>query len=207
MYYKLTDQAMRTHEDFQWFFGEWYSIKKGNRGRGLCTKSWFHCYTDPLLAVIFNPVHADIPNPRLFQCRVRGKRLIKEGDKAGFTHMMIPAGSELDLPEVSITQRVAFGILCAKQVCKDADWNAWADAWLSGADRSKEAAWVAEAAAWATNVAWAAAKAARVATEVVCRAARAAAWAAAGAARTAAELKPLDLAAIAKQAMRYGDIH
>ena len=33
-------------------------------------------------------------------------------------------------------QRVTFAILCAKEMCDDVKWNAWADKWLNNEDRT-----------------------------------------------------------------------
>jgi len=38
-------------------------------------------------------------------------------------------------------QQVTFAILAVKQVYKEPNWNVWADNWLSGKDRSVDAAW------------------------------------------------------------------
>jgi hypothetical protein len=216
MYWKLTDQKMQTYDGFRWKYGKWYSIDKSKRGGDLCSGSWFHCYDDKLLAALLNPAHADISNPRLFRCHVRGKRLFTYGDKYGFTMMMIPSGSEIDMPEITSNQRAAFAILCAKMVYKEARWNTWADAWLDGTDRSVSAAWAASAASAARAAAWAAASAAASAAKAAKADATAAAWAAkadataaakdaaraAGWAATAAGGE-FDLKAIAKQAMKY----
>ena len=35
-----------------------------------------------------------------------------------------------------LNQKIAFSILCAKQVYQDPSWNLWADNWLNGSDRS-----------------------------------------------------------------------
>jgi hypothetical protein len=62
------------------------------------------------------------------------------------------------VPEITAEQAVRFGIFCGKAVYQEQAWTAWADGWLSGADRSESAAWsAASAAAWA---AWAARSAA-----------------------------------------------
>jgi len=61
------------------------------------------------------------------------------------------------LPVITIEQRIAIAILCAKVVYKDKQWNIWADKWLNGTDRSvKTAAYAAyaNAAARATNAAY-----------------------------------------------------
>ena len=87
------------------------------------------------------------------------------------------------MPEVTSTQKIAFGILCAKEVCENEAWNEWADKWLSGEDRTKESAAVDAAAYYAAT---AAAYAARDGAYYAARAAAYAATAAAYAARAAA---------------------
>ena len=91
-------------------------------------------------------------------------------------------------------QHVRFAILVAKEVYNDLAWDAWADRWLSGTDRSEaavaKATWTAGAAwmaAWARSMAWAA--------EVAMRAALAAAtpgYAALEAALAAKRAKQID---------------
>ena len=182
--YKLTDQSMQTYDGFQWTLNKTETAD----GKGdLCGPGFLHAYTDPLLAVLLNPIHAGIENPRLF----RAEGTIKKTDhglKVGCTEMTLV--EELPLPVVNTTQRVAFGILCAKEVCRSAEWTAWADNWLSGKDRSERAA--------AKAVARAAAKAAAEAAWAA-RAARAAA--AAEAAEAAEAAGAIDLIAIAQKAM------
>ncbi len=76
----------------------------------------------------------------------------------------------------------------AKKVCSDKAWNAWADLWISGKDRTYAAARAAAGAAAgdaARAAAWAAAYAARAAAGVAAGAAANAAYAAGDAARAA----------------------
>ena len=54
--YKLTNQEMQTHNGFQWELGEWQETSGEG---GLCGPGWLHYYSDPLLAVLLNPIHAD----------------------------------------------------------------------------------------------------------------------------------------------------
>jgi hypothetical protein len=104
-----------------------------------------HAYSDPVLAIMMNPVHAHYPEPRLFEARGAGKKKDDYGLKCGFTRLRLV--KELDVPEVKVIQRVAFGILCALEVCEDSRFRAWAHAWLDGSDRSAESARVAKMAA------------------------------------------------------------
>ena len=173
---KLVNQKLQTYNKTQWAINEWQTAA----GEGeLCSESWLHGYEHPLLAVLLNPIHANIENPRLFAIEVGDKVLNDAGLKFGSNKMRLT--HELELPQVSLEQRIKFGILCALEVCQDAAFVTWATGWLSGADRSKEAARA--AAYWAADNAayWAA------------RAADAAAYWAAG--------KKLDLIAIAMRAV------
>lgn len=207
--YKLTTQQGTTHNDYQWSLpkgkrpGKWH--KTDGRG-GLCGPGWLHFYHHPLLAVLLNPIHADIKDPILWEVEVDGEQLDDNGLKGGATKMRLVR--RIELPTFSTVQCTAFGILCALEVCKEKSFVAWANKWLGGNDRSAEAAWVAEAAAaWAARAARAAAWAARAearAAEAEAREAEAeATWAAARAADAEARAAvKIDLVAIAKKAQQ-----
>lgn len=212
--YKLTTQDHRTRpgEYNECAWGEGVSHSGTDEG-GLCGPGYIHAYTHPLLAVLFNPIHAGLVRPALW---------VGEGDVA-VNDNGIKVGCvtfttlrTMPLPEVTPTQRVAFGILCTREVCADPQWKAWADAWLSGEDRSTESA---EAAHSAADAAYAAAYAADAAYAAAAAAAYAAAYAAADATYAAAAAYAaaapsyasadgrsrgrLDLIALAEQAMEY----
>jgi hypothetical protein len=125
----------------------------------------------------------------LWESRGDGNCKDDRGLKIGFAKLTTI--KELPLPEVTITQRVAFGILCTLEVEESPGWRKWAKRWLSGTDRSR-------AAAYAAYAAYAAAAADAYAADAAYTAAAAAA--AADAAAADAE-KPLDLIAIARKAM------
>jgi hypothetical protein len=101
--------------------------------------------------VLLNPIHANIKNPRLWE--VECDQVAHDVTKGGAKRMRLVR--ELPVPQVTMEQRVRFAILCAKEVCHDPQFVAWADGWLSGGDRSKEAAeaasWAAQAASWAAT--------------------------------------------------------
>lgn len=108
--YKLTDQNMRTWKRTQWTWGHW----KETTGEGqLCGPGWLHCYSDPLLAVLFNPIDGDYRDPRLFQAQGEGKRKDDFGVKIGFTRLRLL--KEIDVPKLSLEERQMFAILCDKQ--------------------------------------------------------------------------------------------
>ena len=184
--YKLTNQDMITHNTCQWTLNEW---KETSGKKKLCSNGWLHCYSNPLLAILLNPIHANIDNPRLFEVEVEGNNLTDNGLKEGWTRMRLV--KELDVPKITIKQRAAFCILCALEVNKNENFILWANNWLSGKDRSKESAY---AAYYAAAYADADASAARSYSA-------AAAAAAADSAHSAADYF-LDFSKIIKKAMK-----
>jgi hypothetical protein len=202
--YKLTDKNLRTHGGCQLVVGEWHETD----GCGhLCGPGWLHCYDAPVLSVLFNCIHAKVSTPRLFECET-GEEVNDRGIKRGVTRMRLVR--ELEIPCVTIDQRVRFAILCAKKVCVDPKWNSWADRWLSGADRSKKSAEAAGAASRAADAAaeaaeWAAALQLAAAERAAAEAAEwAAEWAEARAAWDAEAAKNFNLIDIAHQSMLEG---
>ena len=225
--YKLTDEdgwTRKSHENaLQW--GEGVTHAATGSGDALCSDGVIHAYTDPLLAVLMNPIHVNFTTPLLWEAE--GAVVASDGTKVGVK--ALTTLRRMELPQVTTAQRVRFAILCAMEVCTDPAWRSWAEGWLSGEDRTAAAAWAtratraaeaaaraawaarAEAAAWAARAeaaAWAAAWATRAAeaaaraeaAEAAARAARA--EAAAEAAGAAAWMKPgLDLAALARRAI------
>lgn len=177
--YKLTNQSMQTHNGYQWALAEW----RATNGKGdLCGPGWLHAYDDPLLAVLLNPVHANLARPRLFEATGAGERRDDRGLKCAYTRLRLD--KEIPLPTVTTEQRVRFAIGCALAVYHESGFIAWANAWLTGADRREGRA--ARAAAWEAVAA--------------ARAALAAAWALAeGRARAAGAL--VGLSAIAQWAV------
>ena len=141
--FKLTTQEGKTRNETQW--GENISHEAtGDIKQDLCSDAWIHAYTHPLLAVLMNPAHADIENPILWEGKGEGEAKF-EPLKCGFRKFTTL--KKIPLPEVTDVQKVAFGILCAKEVYKDSSWNQWADKWLSGEDRTKSSAYAASSAA------------------------------------------------------------
>jgi hypothetical protein len=181
--FKLTDGDGKTRNDTQWGPG----VSHSGTGEGeLCGPGWIHAYEHPLVAVLMIPIHAHFPNPRLWEAE--GEIAIRDGQlKCGCK--TLTTVREIPLPAVTTEMRVRFAILCAKEVCgADLPWNAWADKWLSGGDRTQAAAsaawaWAASASAARASASARAAEAAYAAED----AAEDAAWAAREAAAWAAE--------------------
>ena len=190
--YKLTDGDGQTRGGTQWGPG----VSHSDTGEGeLCGPGWIHAYEHPLVAVLMNPIHANFPNPRLWEAE--GEVGLRNGQlKCGCA--TLTTTREIPLPKITTEMRVRFAIMCAQEVCACPSWNAWADKWLSGEDRSEAAAGAAAAAAYAAR----AARAARAAEAAAAAAARSAyaAQAAAEAARAAAARAGTDIFAIAEKA-------
>ena len=190
IYYKLTTQEGMTQNNTQW--GENVTHEAtGDIEQDLCSNAWIHAYTHPLLAILMNPAHAMIKNPILWEGNGEGEAKF-EPLKCGFRKFTTLR--QIPLPEVTNVQKVAFGILCAKEINTDSSWNQWADKWLSGEDRTKSSAYYAAyAAASAASAAYAASYAANYAD--------AAAYAAYAAYNAASKGKELDFVSIALKAM------
>ena len=210
--YKLTDKKAMTYNGTQWGPGATHEAP----GKGeLYSGGWIHAYSDPLLAILLNPIHANFDSPRLWKSRGEGAEKSDRGLLVGFSG--VTTIREVPPPTVTTVQRVRFAILCALHVSHGAAFARWAGDWLSdknrsaGAVESAEAAgaawilelgWAGNAAAWTGNAAKGAARAADASamaeaaawtTEAAHAAARAA-WAAAKATES------LDLTGLARKA-------
>ncbi len=211
MYYKLTRPDGTSYGGCQWGVG----VSHETDGSGdLCGPGWIHFYSSPLLAVLLNPIHGSYNLATAHLWEVEGSGTIKEDHGLKFGAMTVTTIRRLDIPEVSLTQKIAFGIISSLTVYHDASYATWAEDWLSGKDRSPAAARAAmDAARAAVAAAMDAARAAEGATweenveEVEVE--WAAAWAAAKAAKTKswaskrclAWSPPLDLGTLAQLAM------
>ena len=163
-YYKLLSQDLTSHQDTKWEIGVPITIAK--EGVKMCSDQVLHCYNHPMLAVIFNPIHAGIRNPKLFEIEVDE---IVNTDGLKFASKSQTLIKEISLPKIAIEQRVEFAIKTVKLVYKNESWNSWADKWLDGSDRTVAAA---------ANAATAYAAAANAAANAASNAATAAAAAA-----------------------------
>ncbi len=198
--YKLTDSCGKTRGGTQWGPG----VSHSGTGEGeLCGPGWIHAYEHPLVAVLMNPIHANFKNPRLWEAE--GEVGLRDGQiKCGCK--TLTTIREIPLPAITTEMRVRFAILCAKEVCADLSWNAWADRWLSGEDRSEAASGAAAEAAWAVTwaAAWAAEAASAAYRSVAYRsAAYRSAWAAQAASAAEAAEAAETWAALAAEAAAY----
>ena len=201
--YKLTDQNLRTYKGFQWVVGEWVEAP-GELDQSLCSDAWIHFYDDPLLAVFFNPIHADIDNPRLWEMEIDGDTKM-DATKGGARRARLVR--ELPLSLITPTQRVEIGIRCVQGLHSEPNFVIWAENWLNGTNRTKtaaaQAAWRAKESAARAWRAWEATALAAEAAALAARPADAAAviWAAwaAKAVKEAEAHQVLNILAVIKQ--------
>jgi hypothetical protein len=188
-----TTQRLTTHNGFQWKVGKKVTT---SREGGLCDPGYLHYYHHPLLAVLLNSAHTNFQNPILWKVEVADKQSSDISFQGSRTEMTLL--EEIDLPIITGTQRIVFGILCAKEVTEDKKWNKWADDWLSNKDRTK-----AVAIAAARDAAWVycATEYAAYGDDDDVASAGAVTWAAVDAACTADA--NLDLIKIAKKSLKY----
>ena len=204
--YKLTDADDRTRNDTQW--GEGITHTASGNGE-LCTANWLHCYSDPVLAVLMDPIHGGYgDNGHLWKCETpdQARQLDDKGTKLGVSSLTTL--ELIDLPRVTLEQRIRFAIYCARQVTTNTMWVRWSDEWLRNENRARTNAIGAaiRAAAYAGSAADAAAYAAyaaAAATEDAYTAAYTAAAnvGAADAAVAAAAAGVLDLPGLAARAI------
>ena len=145
--YKLTDRNMQTYGGFQWVLNKTVGPLSGIGN--LCGPGFIHAYTDPLLAVLLDPIHAAFgESSRLFAAEGEVAKTDR-GLKVGVISLTITR--EIPKPVITMTQTVAFGVLCARRFPSSRAWNEWADRWLTGIDRTEA---VAEAEEAATTTIW-----------------------------------------------------
>ena len=134
--YKLTRQDFTTYKNTKW--GENVTHEAMGEGIQLCTEDVIHAYLSPELAVLFNPIHAKYENPVLWEAE--GEVVVNE-DNTKVGVKKLTTIRQIPLPEITVIQKIAFGILCGLEVCEEKKFIDWANKWLSGEDRSRESAY------------------------------------------------------------------
>ena len=133
--YKLTDQNGQTRNGTQWGENVTHTAA-GSANQALCSDGWLHAYEHPLIAVLMNPIHADIAEPRIWE--VRGEIGKRDGSlKCGCRQLTTV--SEIALPEITVDQKVRFSIAVAWPTAS-ADWHKWAAGWIDGSNRTRASA-------------------------------------------------------------------
>jgi hypothetical protein len=172
--YKLTDLDGYTRKGIsgETFWAEGEVVHPTGVGTKPCGPGVLHAYISPEVAVLGNPAHASIITPRCFEVELEIRHRLADWRTDGFMRWIaspLKVVREVPLPALSMEELVAWAIC----VSPHESTRAWALKWLSGEDRSWEAAesvtwgawatakhtnWMAQAAAWAAQAAAEAAK-------------------------------------------------
>jgi hypothetical protein len=113
--YKLTTGDNKTRagasNETQWGPGVTHTAL----GNGdMCTAAYIHGYAHPYLAVLFNPIHANISNPNLWDCAATVEKT--DGLKVGCTELTTI--KQIPLPQITPKQRAKFANLSANYIVK-----------------------------------------------------------------------------------------
>jgi len=200
--YKITDVNDCTYKGFQWYEGK---VHKTDGEKELCSSGWIHFYRDKRLAVILNPIHGKYNPFHLWRGEAGGKIKGDVGLKWGCTEFRMI--KRVSIPKITLTQRVAFGILCSLEIYNNSEYKKWAENWLVNKDRTTTAAAVVAQVVWETDAARGAAQAAAQEVEAAAQAAaEATAWAtesAAWATESAAREARINLVHLATECLKY----
>jgi len=110
--YKLTNENDQTYDGCQW--GKNITVKTSGEGE-LCGPGWTHWYTDPLLAVLLNPIHGNFDLSTAHLWEGEGEVVLEDGGlKVGCK--VATTMRRIKMPVISVKQRIRFGILCALAV-------------------------------------------------------------------------------------------
>ncbi len=106
---------------------------------GLCSDGVIHRYDSPELAAFMNPIHAQIERPVCWEAEA-GRTVEHDGTKGG--SRWLRTLRKVPLPTLTTEQRVEIAIRVAlwHRDALPPAYITWAERWLSGEDRSAEAA-------------------------------------------------------------------
>ena len=115
--YKLTDQDSKTHGGMEWGEGVTHKLEPCKKPQ-LCTSQVLHAYKNPNLALLLNPIHADIKDP--FMWEAEGDICIEDYGKCACFELTTV--KQMSLPNWYQQKRqdvqIQFAILCAEVVLK-----------------------------------------------------------------------------------------
>ena len=204
---KLTDQDgyTRRGEEGELLWVENVTHKAAGKGTKLCSDGFIHYYDYPEIAVFMNPIHAVIQNPRCWEIAIGEGEIKRDGQLKSGTKGTVTTIREIPLPVITTEQKVEIAIRCAMTRQRPAKWTQWAEKWLSGEDRTSEAAyWAARAASWTASWAasWTASEAAYwTASDATSEASWTASWAAYEASDARLREEDLDIITIIRRVL------
>ena len=130
---KWVSEDMKTMNDTKWVINVPNELPEKDY-HILYSNGLFHYAKHPLIAVIFKDFYSCGDYTKLYEVAPQGK-IVEGWHTCGATKLTLV--KELEIPEVSNTQKVAFAILCALEVCNEEFFVSWANKWLNNEDRSE----------------------------------------------------------------------
>jgi hypothetical protein len=107
-------------------------------GQGrMCGPGFLHAYTHPRLALLLNPIYSRIDDPLLWRCD--GEVVVCDRGLLVCCKRLTTIET-MPLPVLTNDQRIAFAILCAREVTDRPEFLSWADKWCDGTDRTRNTA-------------------------------------------------------------------
>ena len=117
MLIKLTDSKGQTQNSTQWGEGQTRSLPPTSDPQ-LCSGDVLHAYRSLNLALLLNPIHADISDPQIWEAT--GTPVVEDWDKVGCfsltTTKCLPLPEWWANPEKRKQVQIRFAILCAEEV-------------------------------------------------------------------------------------------
>jgi len=127
-----TENGGEKEEKFDWKLKKWKEVEGDKEFFGVFSEGWLHCYSDPLIAILLNPINENIQNPRIFEVEVDGKEAY---NNMKYAYKKMRLIKEVNVPKITLEQKVKFAVLCALEVCTDNKFTSWAKDWYGGKKR------------------------------------------------------------------------
>ena len=118
---KWVSRDMTTRNNTKWEVGVPKELPERNNLK-LCEEGLFHYFPHPLLAVMFKASSKCVNYSKLYEVKPEGK-IVEGWNKRGSTKLTLV--KELEIPQITDVQLIAFGVLCALEVCKQKDFVSW----------------------------------------------------------------------------------
>lgn len=130
--YVLTDRDGQTPKGEKLVPGK--LIEDGRSGKDLLARLGACCCDDPLVAALVSPLASE-NGARMFQINCW-----KVSADPAQAQMYTVVKEVTPVPQVTVEQKLAFALLVLLQLYKHKDFQVWVHRWLSGEDRSANAA-------------------------------------------------------------------
>jgi|GEM_PF-3453889 hypothetical protein len=110
------------------------SILASNTEENVLTRNAEELGDSPLVAIMLNPWHAQIDHQKMLELEIGRNDLDEIGSS---TNVVV---RETTVPSVTTDQKIVFALMTIQEVYGNPVFKCWADDWISGSDRSAEAA-------------------------------------------------------------------